>query len=100
RLPPRSTAFPYTTLFRSTFAVDVFGRDVRDLGSIHVPKDVRIIYKTDANTNEFRLLYKGVDVTGAKLSTPQDVYQARRAGHQTLDRKSTRLNSSHVKISY
>src|SRR5215471_9371389 len=58
RRPPRSTLFPYTTLFRSSA-----GADLKDTG--------------------FNLTPDG----------HPDVRQA-------LDRKSTRLNSSHVEISY
>src|SRR3989441_2208019 len=32
RRPPRSTLFPYTTLFRSTFAIEIRGEDARRLG--------------------------------------------------------------------
>src|SRR5256885_9838315 len=66
RRPPRSTLFPYTTLFRSIVDARRRGRE-RDSGVSHEP------LKTVA--------------TGA----------ARRG--QT-DRKSTRLNSSHLVISY
>src|SRR5436309_9314646 len=60
RPPPRSTLFPYTTLFRSN--------------SVH---------KCQPNCNEFLL-----------CSTTVPSYT------RGTDRKSTRLNSSHVKISY
>src|SRR3989442_10357679 len=64
RRPPRSTLFPYTTLFRS---LHVAGRDHDDVG----PKDERR-----------RKI--------GKLAHDQ----------APTDRKSTRLNSSHVRISY
>src|SRR3989442_3643481 len=61
RRPPRSTLFPYTTLFRS-------------------------------HTVEFVIWYLGPGLFAAagivRLSRPE------------IDRKSTRLNSSHVRISY
>src|SRR3989442_2490350 len=71
RRPPRSTLFPYTTLFRSgakgvamkAAVLETRGRDGLFLRDVAVP--------------------------------------ARRAGEVLLrDRKSTRLNSSHVRISY
>src|SRR3989442_4501132 len=60
RRPPRSTLFPYTTLFRSGIPVSRFGAAVRRAVSLVVA------------------------VVALAL----------------LDRKSTRLNSSHVRISY
>src|SRR3989442_915683 len=73
RRPPRSTLFPYTTLFRSVHA------------GIH-------------RTSLRRLGRKVVDVGDfenvARRSTDH------RSHTRAVDRKSTRLNSSHVRISY
>src|SRR5256885_12894818 len=69
RRPPRSTLFPYTTLFRSV-AVDLAG-DRLGLGLLDRPDD-RI-------------------VPGQLLD---------RRVMRIVDRKSTRLNSSHLVISY
>src|SRR3989442_7672533 len=74
RRPPRSTLFPYTTLFRS-------GRD-RDL----TPQDDRV-----------RLLH---DRAGRGLQAQDRPLSPALPGRPVLDRKSTRLNSSHVRISY
>src|SRR5258705_5630545 len=63
RRPPRSTLFPYTTLFRS----DVAGETVT-------------------------LAVRGQDVLGALWIALEFLAQS--------DRKSTRLNSSHLGISY
>src|SRR2546430_7584844 len=70
RRPPRSTLFPYTTLFRSVAAV---ARPARQLGegADRVPRAVRV------------QLARGL---GPRLPA--------------ADRKSTRLNSSHSQISY
>src|SRR5436305_12292612 len=69
RPPPRSTLFPYTTLFRS--ADGASGEDIQNMvfevGKAHGFENLR---------DWFKALY------------------------ETLDRKSTRLNSSHVRISY
>src|SRR5258707_5709245 len=72
RRPPRSTLFPYTTLFRSRLAP-------RHLDPVLVE------------------LHGGADIThdhppGGKIRHAGDLAE--------LDRKSTRLNSSHANISY
>src|SRR5690554_7337255 len=96
RRPPRSTLFPYTTLFRSfaqlgTKKVRIIGgepslrRDLCDI--IATCKAVPGIDTVALTTNGYRLL--------------QDVSAWKAAGLDALkDRKSTRLNSSHVRISY
>src|SRR3712207_8542961 len=85
RRPPRSTLFPYTTLFRS----------VR-------PRVAREVEDAPAH-----LL--GVDAHEMKRVGPRvGVPRTRVAAHEQhvdlpvlgLDRKSTRLNSSHANISY
>src|SRR5436309_10776742 len=72
RRPPRSTLFPYTTLFRS-FQGENFDRNMRR---------VEAVKKLAAK--------KGI--TAGQLALAWLVDRG--------DRKSTRLNSSHVKISY
>src|SRR3712207_7356414 len=70
RRPPRSTLFPYTTLFRSVVRDQDRPLPVDDDDAVgHVGQDVG-----------------------------EDVALAAKARH--LDRKSTRLNSSHANISY
>src|SRR5438067_4548135 len=74
RRPPRSTLFPYTTLFRSLLEeVDAFHREAC-LTGVEEPPD------------------------RCGCGGPSDVRD--RAVLQRRDRKSTRLNSSHVSISY
>src|SRR3712207_7653010 len=82
RRPPRSTLFPYTTLFRSAEAVCHAPRQRRDplIGRRHL-LDVR----KDAEQPQRR----GVAVLLRHV-----------AGTVDEDRKSTRLNSSHANISY
>src|SRR5689334_24007034 len=86
RRPPRSTLFPYTTLFRSLqCAIHAFhsGRLVYEYGQVH-----------DAYVR--RRHAHGVSVQ----------FPLKRGDHEvqglggTRDRKSTRLNSSHSSISY
>src|SRR3712207_7182497 len=75
RRPPRSTLFPYTTLFRSGHGITDSSKgkwvDAKfDLSAFKGKKiDLRFRFRTDGNTPE-------------------------------EDRKSTRLNSSHANISY
>src|SRR5690349_23079986 len=76
RRPPRSTLFPYTTLFRSHTPEPRFGR-IR-LGMPYVEFDVPM----GAADGIARFYREFLDATA------------------TVDRKSTRLNSSHVEISY
>src|SRR5438477_242739 len=86
--PPRSTLFPYTTLFRSS----LFGQ-VGGTGSIQ-----------GTVTDPSGAVVVGAAVTATNLKTA--VETARKttdAGFfvlSLLDRKSTRLNSSHMSISY
>src|SRR2546422_8424763 len=85
RRPPRSTLFPYTTLFRS----DVELRAHRCGG---VGRDLHAL-RRDAEENGVRVPARG------ELLTQQSA-SARARGIETVDRKSTRLNSSHGYISY
>src|SRR5256885_5512234 len=84
RRPPRSTLFPYTTLFRS-------GRRVSLL--VHAAP----IYSADRTIEAALAAY--ADVTDMKRYQ-QELDARRRAAEEASDRKSTRLNSSHLVISY
>src|SRR3712207_8344768 len=76
RRPPRSTLFPYTTLFRS------------ELEPVRRAGDGRVGGRADAATAAVR---------GRGPGHPR---RADRGGAEAGDRKSTRLNSSHANISY
>src|SRR5690606_41831454 len=95
--PPRSTLFPYTTLFRShgfsasafLFQILVVDRSFSSRGLAHthfanpiaeIDLEVHVLHRVDAPLVDGRRFYFTL--------------------HFKLDRKSTRLNSSHVKISY
>src|SRR3712207_7602748 len=84
RRPPRSTLFPYTTLFRST--------DFTRLMDIHVVDipPVPHILRFDVQIIGIQPLY--VTIVFLLL--------IHRFTSPTRDRKSTRLNSSHANISY
>src|SRR3712207_8739292 len=82
RGPPRSTLFPYTTLFRS---------DTRTLAP--------------GESVAFPLVWGGLTseptCTAARTAPAPGQYALRgRLDTKTSDRKSTRLNSSHANISY
>src|SRR5438874_10733615 len=95
--PPRSTLFPYTTLFRS------MGYRLREL------PDVLGHWSFVLCERRSSILYKG-QRTNDQGPTQMKFFalrQTRESARGTLvpaaapgDRKSTRLNSSHVEISY
>src|SRR2546429_5174567 len=80
RRPPRSTLFPYTTLFRSLL-LSLFSGVALAIATVGIYGVVW--YSVARRTKEFGLRM----VLGAQ-------------GGDVLDRKSTRLNSSHGYISY
>src|SRR3712207_8469358 len=87
RRPPRSTLFPYTTLFRSADrpAVD------DDLGERHHPREPDELGAAVRVLREVDLLVGDVALVEQCLC---------HAAIAARDRKSTRLNSSHANISY
>src|SRR5256885_4049193 len=92
RRPPRSTLFPYTTLFRS--------RSIRRKppGCSVTLGCVEIVVGAVRDPGLLALVPRGVaGLGGRRLSTHGiDSLNARDTG----ERKSTRLNSSHLVISY
>src|SRR2546429_3913025 len=84
RRPPRSTLFPYTTLFRSR-------RAHQRLGGARLPRISR--------SQSSLLRDGGVHLCGLQPRAPRR-RTVTPAGRGDLDRKSTRLNSSHGYISY
>src|SRR3712207_7779897 len=76
RRPPRSTLFPYTTLFRSEEGQVV----IMDMLPAHKPQRVREL----------------IEERGCKLL----YLPSYSPDYNPIDRKSTRLNSSHANISY
>src|SRR5438034_8799209 len=85
RLPPRSTLFPYTTLFRSwpTYLPSFF---------LDLP--------LDAAAFALGRLPLAAALALAAAFTGRAFGSALASGDPALDRKSTRLNSSHTVISY
>src|SRR5258705_7024260 len=80
RRPPRSTLFPYTTLFRS----DKAGRDLSNRAQGLVAEAKALASRPDRSV----LCERVKSRIGRVVS------------HPMRDRKSTRLNSSHLGISY
>src|SRR5436309_12683806 len=85
RSPPTSTLFPYTTLFRSV-AATVVGEVVFILLSAHFV--------------EWGILPTGASDRSGEINNVLWLFTVLAIPVFMLDRKSTRLNSSHVKISY
>src|SRR3712207_7223426 len=85
RRPPRSTLFPYTTLFRSSYRVDN--------ALVKAAEVVRRIAEYKPETRIHETWTRFVEQIGfpSELSDPL---------LHPEDRKSTRLNSSHANISY
>src|SRR3712207_7500487 len=86
RRPPRSTLFPYTTLFRSRIE-----RGVVDYGAAAVAAQLESVFQPHVD-----MLRNG------GVLTPSETESVSRslANAAIGDRKSTRLNSSHANISY
>src|SRR3712207_8643550 len=91
RRPPRSTLFPYTTLFRSTLAVFEVAQDGsgRELNKVVVP-----IVFGKALIDPYHGFAQYTVESGDTLSSIAQRF------YGDPDRKSTRLNSSHANISY
>src|SRR3712207_8036048 len=81
RRPPRSTLFPYTTLFRS-----------ENKAIVHRQEEELF---TQGNLDAADDIYAR-NYVGHEPSNPEDI----RGQEAAKDRKSTRLNSSHANISY
>src|SRR2546429_2009358 len=89
RRPPRSTLFPYTTLFRSRSVRVAYDRDAA-------------VYTSRSHRTELHGQYETLRWSERHGSTPVTLTptQSLILTVQFRDRKSTRLNSSHGYISY
>src|SRR5437660_2089304 len=90
RLPPGHTLFPYTTLFRSR--EDIGGseeEELRRVVRVDLAEQGGVVPEPGAGRGEHRpRLHRGVEEVRREVVAVIE------------DRKSTRLNSSHVAISY
>src|SRR2546427_9180702 len=99
RRPPRSTLFPYTTLFRSWHTAADLG-----YGRTFIPGVKYTL--TDDHVTLQKAGIHAIDVVDFDYPywhTPDDTIDkvsAASRGRRSADRKSTRLNSSHSQISY
>src|SRR5258708_14469981 len=84
RRPPRSTLFPYTTLFRSSSKI----------GNVSSGSDIAISIRGLAKM--YRISHEAV----AYRTIQETILNRLRNRFRIVDRKSTRLNSSHQIISY
>src|SRR2546426_12818993 len=98
RRPPRSTLFPYTTLFRSVLEhEEIVGPHV-EIRCVDPRRE--IVERGEDHRPSFALEERRVG--GRALDDRATGRQAAEERRETadLDRKSTRLNSSHLVISY
>src|SRR3712207_8883796 len=87
RRPPRSTLFPYTTLFRSHFSGERFPGSIARV----IAADLREHRTQGGGQLRQRLVLLRGQVVLVQLAAVDRAAE---------DRKSTRLNSSHANISY
>src|SRR3989442_7499250 len=85
RRPPRSTLFPYTTLFRSKGCTALMNDESAPL---HSPSQTSPLTPLGRESSWLTLLTSASSILSPAVS------------RDWSDRKSTRLNSSHVRVSY
>src|SRR3712207_8338675 len=91
RRPPRSTLFPYTTLFRSMIEAGMFG---------HLPGHELVEQNQVFRNNGLGQFIPMPDWRLGSTLSGRGLSLGDLDGDGDLDRKSTRLNSSHANISY
>src|SRR3712207_8881059 len=94
RRPPRSTLFPYTTLFRSVNTKETF-RWASTPAHVLRPDLFRALDREMTSTHA----HGSAPIRDVRRCAPPQRRRRARRGHSP-DRKSTRLNSSHANISY
>src|SRR5690554_7059184 len=89
RRPPRSTLFPYTTLFRSILE-KIFDYLIVDT------TETSNLFESENRDGELEFKVKN----SYAIINSNDFDNKKQSFIKRVDRKSTRLNSSHVRISY
>src|SRR3712207_9122896 len=98
RRPPRSTLFPYTTRFRSE-ALEVGGDDLAERGGRVVGDSLERVAPRPAPLDDDAVEEREQHrLLGGEVEVERRSRDPRAA--RDVDRKSTRLNSSHANISY
>src|SRR3712207_7944999 len=99
RRPPRSTLFPYTTLFRSEYGGLL---DNRSFGGAQVSRTFYARGQTGQQLllGAYQALSRQVAAGSVRLHTRAEMLELVVVDGRAADRKSTRLNSSHANISY
>src|SRR3712207_9337122 len=98
RRPPRSTLFPYTTLFRSH--LEVAGR----AGDVEPRRRKRHLSSGEIGHDDLAVVR--IERSGGAIDAHPELqpagwhFKRRLPRCRRVDRKSTRLNSSHANISY
>src|SRR5205807_8243714 len=96
--PPTPTPFPYTTLFRSPPAFPVEEAPEEELSGARIePVDAT---PGDADRDNARRRLRDLGDVEPEAKRLQDGHDDAKADDGRQDRKSTRLNSSHLVISY
>src|SRR3712207_9079122 len=98
RRPPRSTLFPYTTLFRSVFQAAIVMQSAARAGAEAAALEYLRTQADRASLADQDAYFDGIHEVAARVACQE----ARTLPNTTYvkDRKSTRLNSSHANISY
>src|SRR3712207_9152409 len=98
RRPPRSTLFPYTTLFRSDYlkVVDLLTIS----GENHLEQQIAKLKVQTEQVELYKQRYAEMRLSLDEKDDTIKVIQEQLYRIYKEDRKSTRLNSSHANISY
>src|SRR3712207_8466085 len=111
RRPPRSTLFPYTTLFRSDLGGFVAATFYRGISYVQIP--TTLLSQVDSSIGgKVGVHFKGLTNMIGSIYPPNQIIVSAKfldtlserefacGISEMIDRKSTRLNSSHANISY
>src|SRR5690606_40556242 len=98
--PPSSTLSPYTTLFRSVHAAEQVDLECFVFGAVFLNEVDALEGVEQVGMKTQPVLRSARTQADAPHAGPEPRHGFAQAPLSVRDRKSTRLNSSHVKISY